>query len=210
MVYYFTSDASGTPHTIYMGRDKFENELLIKHGWDEDVWFHAGKLSSAHVYLRLETGQKWDEIDELLIQDLGQLTKANSIAGNKLDNMVVIYTPWSNLKKSGDMDVGQVSFHNHKLVKRFVVPTRLNDIVNRLNKTRAELDPDFAQEKLDHEIAIRRAEKEQMNIERKEQERYIAGRRKEKEQWDYSHVIKEEAMYSNKGVSVEELEDDFM
>lgn len=34
--------------------------------------------------------------------------------------MVVVYTPWSNLKKTGDMAVGQVSFHNHKLVRRSV------------------------------------------------------------------------------------------
>ena len=36
-----------------MGRDKFENEELIKHMWPEDVWFHVDDLSSAHVYLRL-------------------------------------------------------------------------------------------------------------------------------------------------------------
>lgn len=39
--------------TVYMGRDKFENEELIKHMWPEDVWFHVDDLSSAHVYLRL-------------------------------------------------------------------------------------------------------------------------------------------------------------
>ena len=31
----------------------FTDELLIKWGWPEDVWFHVDKLSSAHVYLRL-------------------------------------------------------------------------------------------------------------------------------------------------------------
>lgn len=29
------------------------DEHLIKWGWPEDVWFHVDKLSSAHVYLRL-------------------------------------------------------------------------------------------------------------------------------------------------------------
>ncbi|KAK1242419.1 hypothetical protein MKX07_000405 [Trichoderma sp. CBMAI-0711] len=32
--------------------------------------------------------------------------------GNKKDNVTIIYTPWSNLKKDGSMDVGQVSFHD--------------------------------------------------------------------------------------------------
>ena len=31
---------------------------------------------------------------------------------------MIVYTPWSNLKKTGDMDVGQVGFHNNKLVSR--------------------------------------------------------------------------------------------
>ena len=40
----------------YMGRDKYENEELIKYGWEEDVWFHVDKHSSAHVYVRLPRG----------------------------------------------------------------------------------------------------------------------------------------------------------
>lgn len=50
MVYYFTASDGCT---IYMGKDKHENEHLIKYGWPEDVWFHVDDLSSAHVYLRL-------------------------------------------------------------------------------------------------------------------------------------------------------------
>lgn len=34
--------------------------------------------------------------------------------GNKKDNVTIIYTPWSNLKKDGSMDVGQVSFHDQR------------------------------------------------------------------------------------------------
>lgn len=37
-------------------------------------------------------------------------------SGNKKDNITIIYTPWSNLKKDGSMAVGQVSFHNDKKV----------------------------------------------------------------------------------------------
>ena len=50
MVYYFTSRDG---HTIYVGKDKFENEELIKYGLPIDIWFHADEYSSAHVYLRL-------------------------------------------------------------------------------------------------------------------------------------------------------------
>lgn len=72
MVYYFESVGSdgsfeSNPRFIYMGKDKYENEDLIKYGFEEDVWFHVDNLSSAHVYLRLEIGEKWDEIPEGLL-----------------------------------------------------------------------------------------------------------------------------------------------
>jgi hypothetical protein len=38
------------------------------------------------------------------------------MAGNKVNNVDVVYTPWSNLKKTASMDVGQVGFHNSKMV----------------------------------------------------------------------------------------------
>jgi len=38
MVFWFTSSVVDSIGNIYMGKDKFENEDLIKHGFDEDVW----------------------------------------------------------------------------------------------------------------------------------------------------------------------------
>ena len=47
-----------------MGKDKFENEDLIKYAWpDRDIWFHVEDLSSAHVYLRLP--HKVNDISEI-------------------------------------------------------------------------------------------------------------------------------------------------
>ena len=57
------------------------DEDLIKYGLEEDVWFHADKLSSAHIYLRMNEGDSWDSIPEELVTDCAQLTKANSIEG---------------------------------------------------------------------------------------------------------------------------------
>jgi predicted ribosome quality control (RQC) complex YloA/Tae2 family protein len=81
MVFYFTSNVVEPSAFVYVGKDKFENEDLIKFGWEEDVWFHVDKLSSAHIYLRLREGESWDNIPEELLTDLAQLTKANSIEG---------------------------------------------------------------------------------------------------------------------------------
>ena len=44
MVFYFLSTVCDPPTVLFMGRDKHENEDLIKHGWPEDVWFHVDKV----------------------------------------------------------------------------------------------------------------------------------------------------------------------
>lgn len=49
--------------------------------------------------------------------DGGVEFKANSIEGNKKDNINIIYTPWANLKKTGAMAVGEVSFHDSREVR---------------------------------------------------------------------------------------------
>lgn len=42
------------------------------------------------------------------------------------------------------MVVGQVGFHDAKLVKKYRIETRKNEIINRLNKTKEERFPDLA------------------------------------------------------------------
>ncbi|OZC10898.1 hypothetical protein X798_02042 [Onchocerca flexuosa] len=118
MVIRFTSNVTNPPVMLYMGVDKFENENLIRWGWPEDIWFHVDKVSSAHVYARLPSGQTIDDMPETLVEDCAQLVKANSIQGNKMNNIDVVYTPWENLKKAGNMDIGQIGFKDEKKVKK--------------------------------------------------------------------------------------------
>lgn len=40
--------------------------------------------------------------------------------GNKMNNIDIVYTPWDNLKKTGDMDVGQIGFKDEKKVKKVI------------------------------------------------------------------------------------------
>ncbi|KAK4251676.1 coiled-coil domain-containing protein 25 [Corynascus novoguineensis] len=211
MVFYFTSNVVTPPAYIYVGKDKFENEDLIKHGWEED--FHVDKLSSAHIYLRLREGETWENIPEDLLTDLAQLTKANSIEGNKKDNVTIIYTPWSNLKKDGSMAVGQVSFKDHKKVKRILVPQRENPIVNRLNKTKVEKYPDLKQEKDDHLRELRKKDQAALLARRKEEARIAKERQEKKWQKDhaYDDLFTEENMEATSNQNRDEnWEDDFM
>lgn len=213
MVYYFTSSTVSPAAFIYVGKDKVENEELIKFGLEEDVWFHVDKLSSAHIYLRMNEGESWDAIPDDLLTDCAQLTKANSIEGNKKDNITVIYTPWSNLKKDGSMAVGQVSFKDPRKVKKILVSQRENPIVNRLNKTKTEKFPDLQMEREEKLKALRKKD-QAVKLERKKEEARIAQERKEKK-WQKDHAYDdlfngedpEEANNQNRG---EDWEDDFM
>lgn len=86
-------------YLIYCGKDKHENEELIRWGWPEDVWFHVADMSSAHVYVRLLPEQTIDDLPAEVIEDAAQLCKLNSIQGCKVNNVKIVITMWENLKK---------------------------------------------------------------------------------------------------------------
>ena len=224
-VYFFTSSEG---HTLYMGKDKFENEELIKYGLPEDVWFHVDDLSSAHVYLRQGKGEKLDDMSETTIQECCHLVKANSIAGSKSKSVAVVYTKWRNLRKSANMVEGQVGFNNQANVRRVEHVEKDNAIVNALNKTKREEQPDLvrtkshgsarlpsnlsvcvlqaglqekrAQEFRAEQKAIAQAQKEQEKKERKEKEEAAKER-------SYDRLFENADMQSN---SAAVDEDDFM
>ncbi|XP_054309224.1 coiled-coil domain-containing protein 25-like [Pongo pygmaeus] len=129
-----------------MGKDKYENEDLIKHSWPEDIWFRADRLSSAHVYLQLHKEKNIEDIPKEVLTDCTHLVKANSIQGCK-NNVNVVNTPWSDLKKTADVDVSQIGFHRQKDVKIVTMEKKVNEILNRLEKTKVERFPDLAAEK---------------------------------------------------------------
>ncbi|ELU13300.1 hypothetical protein CAPTEDRAFT_179529 [Capitella teleta] len=208
MVFYFTSNVVQPPITMYMGEDKHENELLIKWGWPEDVWFHVDKLSSAHVYMRLKKGQTLVDVPESVIQDCAQLVKANSIQGNKMNDIDVVYTMWDNLKKTGGMDVGQVGFWRQKEVLKVHVEKRVNEIVNRLNKTKVEKFPDFQAEREERDRLEREDGKAKMRAERLKQKKEEDMRKKDLELRSYDRLMTEDNMTSNQDAGNDS--DDFM
>ncbi|OAA50284.1 hypothetical protein NOR_00734 [Metarhizium rileyi] len=210
MVYYFSSSAVEPPGFIYVGKDKFESMFPAVPFF---ALFHVDKLSSAHVYLRMQEGQTWDALPDELVMDLAQLTKANSIEGNKKDNITVIYTPWSNLRKDGSMDVGQVSFRDARKVKRVLVPARENPVVNRLNKTRVEKTPDFKQERDERTKELRRREQAAQLARRKEEARQAQEWKEKKWHKDhaYDDIFTDDNMASSSNQDRDpNWEDDFM
>jgi len=187
----------------------------LLHG--SDSWltrfkFHVDNLSSAHVYLRLKTGDAWSSIPRALLEDCAQLTKANSIEGNKKDNVTIIYTPWSNLRKDASMATGQVSFHDQKKVKKVHVAARENPVVNRLNKTKVEKFPDLREEK-ESDLREKRKNERLKREEHKARERDEKKRREELK-WQKAHayddLMNEDNMVSNQDRDASFYDDDFM
>merc|ERR1712129_231955 len=209
MVFYFETTVVDPPRTLFMGLDKHENEELIKWGWPEDVWFHVDKLSSAHVYLRLKEGETLDDVPMSVIEDAAQLDKANSISGNKMNDIDVVYTMWSNLKKTDGMVAGQVGFHKDKEVRKIRVSKRENHIVNRLNKTKREVKtPDLRTERESRD-KLERDERKKINKEIEAQGKEDEKKRQaEAELRSYDRVMTEDQMKSNKDGGSDS--DDFM
>ena len=73
-----------------------------------------------------------DDIPSAILEDAAQLVKANSIQGNKMNNIDVVYTMWSNLKKTPGMEVGQVGFHREKEVFFFCLLFSNSDHVTHM------------------------------------------------------------------------------
>ncbi|XP_065062053.1 coiled-coil domain-containing protein 25-like isoform X2 [Rhopilema esculentum] len=170
--------------------------------------FHVDKLSSAHIYLRMPEGMTVDDIPPDVLTDCAQLTKANSIQGCKMNDVAIVYTPWSNLKKTGDMDVGQVGFHKNKLVKRIMVEKKSNEIINRLNKTKVEEDPNFQQLREERDRKERLKQKRELQKMKTAEKELEKQKKEEEEARSYDRLMVEDKMTSNKDNA--DLEDDFM
>lgn len=170
----FSLGDEAAERTIFMGKDKFENEPLIKHSHPKNLWFHVDKHSSAHLYLQLSAEEqqvKFEDLklDDQLLQQLGQLTKANSIKANKLNNITVIYTPVDNLRSDGLTDIGTVTFVNGQKLKRIHIAKRDNAVVNQLNRTKHEVPLEtFVKEQADQLNAWTQQQK--ARVRRQEQE----------------------------------------
>lgn len=134
-------------------------------------------------------------------------------AGNKKDNITIIYTPWSNLQKDGSMATGQVSFHNQKLVRKVFVRVRENTIVNRLNKTRVEEFPDLRAEKEEYSKKKRHDERKTREEQRtrEKQEKRECEKLKWQKDHAYDDMFNEENMQASSNQDRDpDFLDDFM
>jgi len=233
MVFFFT--CSDPSYVVYMGKDKHENEVLLKYGFPEDIWFHVDSLSSAHVYLRLPLGSvelsgvkdkeeakqrllaALEQVPSSIVMEMAQLTKENSIEGCKRAAVDIVYTPFLNLRKEEErMETGQVGFKDEKFKFFLKNVERDKEALKRLNRTKEERMVDFEKERSDRETedrARRRKLIEEQKLRQKEESRQHA---EEKELKTYA-ALQVLDKTSNVGVSktgtieeCKEIEEDFM
>eukprot|EP00928_Gymnodinium_smaydae_P061790 TRINITY_DN45791_c0_g1_i1.p1 TRINITY_DN45791_c0_g1~~TRINITY_DN45791_c0_g1_i1.p1 ORF type:complete len:233 (+),score=88.34 TRINITY_DN45791_c0_g1_i1:68-766(+) len=232
MVFFFT--CTDPQYIVYMGRDKFENEELLKYGWPEDLWFHVDKLSSAHVYLRLPPGsvdlsgikdkeaakQKlmdaMNSVPEEIKNEMAQLVKENSIEGCKASSCDIVYTPFLNLKKEDRMDAGQVGFKDANVRVLIKNVEKDKEIVKRIEKTRVERKVDLAKERQERD-AEERARRRKFLDEQKAKEKAEAAKYAEEKELKSYAALQSLDMTTNANVSktgsvaeCREIEDDFM
>jgi lysyl-tRNA synthetase class I len=114
--------------------------------------------------------------------------------GNKMNDIEVVYTMWANLKKTPAMEVGQVGFHKEKEVRKIKVTKRINEVVNRLNKTKKEEHPDFRAER-EKRDRLEREDKKKVLREQKEREKEEEKRKKEESELrSYNSLMSSENM----------------
>ena len=114
-----------------------------------------------------------------------------------MNNVEIVYTMWDNLKKTPSMDVGQVSFHREKDVRKIRVEKRINDIVNRLNKTKTEAHPDFRAEREQRDAAEREDKKKVLRQMRDAEKENEKKRKEDAELRSYSSLMTADKMSSN-------------
>merc|ERR1712012_1069787 len=161
-------------------------------------------------------GDAMASIPEKILNEMAQLTKANSIEGCKASEVDIIYTPFLNLKKEERMDTGQVGFKDESF--RIILPKvpKDKDIVKRLEKTRRERKVDFAAEKEQRDDE-ERARKKKIHAEQKQREKEENKKHAEEKELRSYAALQNLEKSSNVGVSktgtIEEckqIEEDFM
>lgn len=126
-----------------------------------------------------------------------------------MNNIDIVYTLWENLKKTAGMEVGQVSFHNPKQVRKMRVEKRINEVVNRLNKTKIETHPDFQAEREARDAAERQDKKKVVRLQRDREKEAEKKRLEDSEMKSYSSLHNAEKMTST-NYDANNDSDDFM
>ena len=109
-----TFEFQNETYEIQIGKNKFENDELIRHAKLTDIWFHIANAPSCHVILTTSTENiKIKTLPKQVIKRCACLCKSNS-SSNSVKNCEIIYTTISNIEFTEVL--GQVIATNTKKI----------------------------------------------------------------------------------------------
>merc|ERR1719217_1241416 len=127
-------------------------------------------------------------IPPVLVQEMCQLVKNNSIEGCKEPSCDIVYTPWLNLKKEDRMDVGQVGFKDESFRLLVKAVEKDKDVVKAIEKSRTEKQVDLKQEKDDRDNEEKAKRKKVIAEQKKKEQEEQKQRAQDKELREYSSL----------------------
>jgi hypothetical protein len=133
------------------------------------------------------------------------------VSGSKLPSVTVVYTPWTNLKKTQGMDVGSVAFHDDRLARKRKC-NRNNQTVKLLEKSRTEKDMDLKALKEERDRNERVQERLSKETEKKTERERREAKQRQEDTLHYKDLMQEDNMVSNKDTQQDfrDYEDSFM
>ena len=199
--------SSNPEYTIYLGKDKYENEDLIKYGFPIDIWFHVENYSSAHVYLRLPDNITCDKIPKEILEECCQIVKDSSKDGRKQEKVNICYTPWENLKKTNNMEIGEVSFKDMNKVYYIRNISKNSELLKKLKKNSFEKNIDYAAEKESYNLEVKNKMKKELEEKKRKEKEEIKKAKELKKEQHFEYIDQIGTVTTNKDEV--DLEDDF-
>eukprot|EP00897_Mesotaenium_endlicherianum_P010656 jgi/Mesen1/9619/ME000659S08992 len=231
MVFYFKVRPEVGDFTIYMGLDKFENEELIKYGLPEDICLEEEKGGHEGARCRKYRTRGQSCIDVMMSMWMSKLSPEGLASVATVGFYVFIFNHtlvlcFDHYTRKRPSRSPSLSLRLRRLclpltpaasplVRTARVEKRLNDVVNRLNKTKVERTTDFKAEREAREAQDRAQRKAQLRDKNRREAEERAERERVAEMRSYKGLMAADKMTSNKdiaskGKSLQELEDDFM
>lgn len=101
-------------YEIQIGKNKFENDELVRNASPNDIWFHIANAHSCHVILITRNENiKTKALPKQVLKRCACLCKSNS-SSNSIKNCEIIYTSISNIECTDVL--GQVIATNTKKI----------------------------------------------------------------------------------------------
>jgi predicted ribosome quality control (RQC) complex YloA/Tae2 family protein len=97
-------------YEIQIGKNKLENDELVRHSSPNDIWFHIANAPSCHVVLIAHNEKS---LPKQVIKRCACLCKSNS-SSSSIKNCEIIYTTISNIECTDIL--GQVIAKNTKKI----------------------------------------------------------------------------------------------